>query len=264
MAQRLIERKPFNIALVGGRKQGKSTAQQDLLHRMKSEFDLVICFVGSAACNPFLEHLLTHYWDPRFFYSEWDEHMIGKLLEQQEELMKHGPPRRVLILVDDVILNSAADDQLAHMAMRGRHFSISLMMCAVSYTSLPKRMRRSLDVLLVYSIPMRGDMLVLTAEYCQGNNNVARFMLNNLRDHEALVLETLTKRQQLYTWKADMLELRDREIVKDCSTDSSTASPAPAESQTEAPVGSQLARQSPCRQSRTSDPPGCSESEELP
>ncbi len=259
--QRLIERKPFNIALVGGRKQGKSTAQQDLLHRMSKEFDLVLAFVGSAACNPFLEHLLTENWDPRFFFPEWDEHIIGKLLQQQEELMKAGCPRRVLILCDDVILNSSADDQLAHMAMRGRHFSISLMMCAVSYTSLPKRMRRSLDVLLIYSIPMRGDMLVLTQEYCQGNNNVARFMLNNLRDHEALVLETLTKRQQLYTWKADLLELRERGDVV-VTTRSKSKLPAPELPETPALSEHESGHQSPSRQSRTSGLQDGSESEE--
>jgi len=257
---RLIARKPFVAALVGGRKQGKSTAQQDLLHRMANEFDLVLAFVGSAACNPFLEHLLTEHWDPRFFFPEWDEHLIGKLLLQQEELMKAGIPRRVLILCDDVILNSSADDQLAHMAMRGRHFSISLMMCAVSYTSLPKRMRRSLDVLLVYSIPMRGDMLVLTQEYCQGNNNVARFMLNNLRDHEALVLETLTKRQQLYTWKADLLTLRDKAVLR--QTDSTPALSVPESPETPARGVSELGRLSPARQSSTSVPQDCSESEE--
>ena len=211
---RLIERKPFNIALVGGRKQGKSTAQQDLIYRMKNEFDLVICFIGSAACNPFLEHLLSTHWDPRFFFSEWNDELIAKLLVQQEEILRKGLQRRVLILVDDVILTSSADEQLAHMSMRGRHFNISLMMCAVSYTSLPKRMRRSLDVLLVYSCPMRGDMLVLTSEYCQGNNGVARFVLNSLKDHECLVLETLTKKQQLYTWKADLLEIRDAQVCQ--------------------------------------------------
>ena len=148
--------------------------------------------------------------------------------------MKAGSPRRVLILCDDVILNSSADDQLAHMAMRGRHFSISLMMCAVSYTSLPKRMRRSLDVLMVYSCPMRGDMLILTSEYCQGNNGVARFILNNLEDHQCLVLETLTKKQQLYTWKADLLELKETQICQ------SKALPASSESEKPADGGSGL------------------------
>ncbi len=172
---------------------------------MRDKFNLVICFVGSAACNPFLEQLLTENWDPRFFFSEWDPDLISKLLRQQEELLAAGIKREVLILSDDVILNSKADDQLAHLAMRGRHFRISLMMCAVSYTSLPKRMRRSLDCMLLFSVPMRGDLLILTAEYCTNNARVARHVLNQLRDHECLVLETLMKRQELFTWKADLL-----------------------------------------------------------
>jgi hypothetical protein len=211
-------------------------AKQDLIHRMANEFDLVICFIGSAACNPFLEHLLTLHWDPRFFFSEWDDRLVEKLLTQQESLLKTGVRREVLILVDDVVLTSNADEQLAHMAMRGRHFRISLLMCSVSYTSLPKRMRRSLDVLMVYSCPMRGDLLILTQEYCQGNNGVARFMLNNLDDHQCLVLETLTKKQQLYTWKADLLELRDKSIVHQ-----NTASPASAESE-KSGIGHEAAR----------------------
>ena len=172
---------------------------------MRDKFDLVICFVGSAACNPFLEHLLTENWDPRFFFSEWDPDLISKLLRQQEELLAAGIKREVLILSDDVILNSKADDQLAHLSMRGRHFRISLMMCAVSYTSLPKRMRRSLDCMLLFSVPMRGDLLLLTSEYCTNNARVARHVLNQLRDHECLVLETLMKKQELFTWKADLL-----------------------------------------------------------
>ena len=111
---------------------------------MSTRFDLVICMVGSAACNPVLEALLTQHWDPRFFFSEWDHDMIAKLLEQQETLQKK---REVLIILDDVILGSQAEDQLAHMCMRGRHFRISICMCAVSYTTLPKRSRRSLDTL---------------------------------------------------------------------------------------------------------------------
>ena len=225
---------------------------------MRNEFDLVICFIGSAACNPFLEHLLTENWDPRFFFSEWNDELVEKLLRQQEDLMKVGKRREVLILVDDVILTSNADEQLAHMAMRGRHFRVSLMMCAVSYTSLPKRMRRSLDVLLVYSCPMRGDMLVLTSEYCQGNNGVARFMMNNLRDHQCLVLETLTKKQQLYTWKADLLELRDQEIHCTENKESSEHD----ESQTLASPENGLEHQPQPNQSSTSGLTDYSESQE--
>ena len=56
--------------------------------------------VGSAACNPVLEHLLKENWDPRFFFSEWDDELIGRLLKQQEELLGSGQQREVLIILD--------------------------------------------------------------------------------------------------------------------------------------------------------------------
>ena len=174
----------------------------------RSQFDLVLAFVGSAACNPVLEKLMAKHWDPRFFFSEWDSAMVDKLLRQQEELRGAGIKREVCILVDDVVLASDAREQLSHLAMRGRHFQISLFMAAVSYTTLPKRMRRSLDVLMIFSVPMRGDLQTLLLEYCQGSSAVARFQMLNLEDYQCLVLETLMKRQQLFTWRADLLSLQ--------------------------------------------------------
>ena len=164
--------------------------------------------VGSAACNPVLEALLTEHWDPRFFFSEWDPELMDRLLEQQESLQRSGDKREVLSLIDDVILHSRAEEQLAHMCMRGRHFRVSICMCAVSYTSLPKRARRSLDTLLVFSCPMKGDSQILSWEYCQ-NQTTARFALNNLKDYQCLVLETLEKRQSLFLWRADLIGLED-------------------------------------------------------
>ena len=199
---------PFVIGCVGARRTGKSTAISHLLFQMSTRFELVICFIGSAACNPTIEAMMERFWDPRFFFSEWDQHLIDTLLKQQEALKKSGRDRQVCILVDDVILSSNAEEQLAHMALRGRHFNISLAMCSVSYTSLPKRARRSLDCLLVFSLPMQSDMKVLTWEYTQ-KARMARFQLAHLQDYECLVLETLQKRQKLFVWKADYVSLSD-------------------------------------------------------
>ena len=205
---RLAKKIPFNVALVGGRKQGKSTAVSDLVHRMSKKFDLVVAFIGSAACNPVLSEIMNQHFDPRFFFSYWKPQLITKLMEQQEAL---GSERRsILILVDDIILSGKAEEQLTHLAMRGRHFGISLMMCAVSYTTLPKKARRSLDVLLVYSLPMQGDMKVMTWEFAH-KNSMAEHVLRNLGEHEALVLETLQRRQQLFIWKADVLTVEDHQ-----------------------------------------------------
>ena len=202
---RLVRKVPFNLALVGGRRQGKSTACSHLVAMMKNKFDLVIAFIGSAAANPVLHQLMVQHWDPRFFFAKWDTNLIDCLLKQQEDA---GPDKRsILILVDDVILNGPAEDQLAHMSMRGRHFGISLMMCAVSYTTLPKKARRSLDVLLVFSLPMQGDLKVLLWEYAS-QNSMAEHALKNMDDHCCLVLETLERKQTLWMWKADLLTVQ--------------------------------------------------------
>lgn len=199
---------PFVIGCVGARRTGKSTAISHLLFQMSGQFDLVICFIGSAACNPTIEAMMRQFWDPRFFFAQWDQKLIDTLLEQQEALKKAGKNRQICILVDDVILSSSAEEQLSHMALRGRHFNISLCMAAVSYTSLPKRVRRSLDILFCFSCSMAGDRKILMWEYAN-NANMASFMLKNLGDHECLVLETNRRRQNLKLWKAGLLTPAD-------------------------------------------------------
>ena len=82
------------------------------------------------------------------------------------------------------------------------------MMACVSYTTLPKRVRRSLDAVLVFSLPMKGDLKVLTWEYTN-NTRVAEFALRRLEDHQCLVLETLTRRQKLAVWKATFFTVSD-------------------------------------------------------
>ena len=206
--RRLETKIPFNLALCGGRRMGKSSAVSSLLEIMKNKFDLIIAFIGSASCNPVLKEQMFQNWDDRFFFSQWEQGLIDALLKQQETLKLNGITRNVLILMDDVVLSSDADEQLAHMAMRGRHFNISLAMCSVSYTSLPKRARRSLDCLLVFSLPMQSDMKILTWEETQ-KARMARFALSHLKDFECLVLETLQKKQMLFVWRADFVALRD-------------------------------------------------------
>ena len=180
--------------------------------------------VGSAACNPVLEALLHEHWDDRFFFPEWDNELMAKLLEQQESIQRGGAKREVLLLIDDVIMGSQAEEQLAHMCMRGRHFRVSVCMCAVSYTSLPKRARRSLDTLLVFSCPMKGDMQILTWEYCQ-NQQMARFAMNSLKEYQCLVLETLEKKQSLFVWRADLIGMEPE-------SPASESLPEPAKSET--------------------------------
>lgn len=207
---RLETRLPVVLAAVGARRSGKSTAVMHLVYTLFDTFDLVVAFVGSAACCPVLEAMMERNpkWDSRFFFDSWNQPLIDKLLDQQQTLKRNGVDRNVLILMDDVVLGSKDTDQLSHMCMRGRHFNISVMMAAVSYTSISKRCRRSLDFLLVFSCPMQGDRKILSWEYA-ANQSSADFGLKNLRENQCVVFETSRKQQKLFVWKAQLLEPDD-------------------------------------------------------
>ena len=199
-----------NVLLCGIRRGGKSNCCSALIERTKKHFDLVIAFVGSASCNPVLEQqMIENGWDTRFFFSEYKDDLMTKLLQQQQELKKDGRIRRVLVIVDDVILQGKCKDSLANLGIRGRHFFVSIFMCCVSYTTCPKRLRRSLDCLLVFSLPMSGDLQVLTWEFAS-KVKMARFALDNLQKHQCLVLEKFDSNQKLYVYTAPLLSIVDR------------------------------------------------------
>ena len=128
---------------------GKSTAMSHLILQSHSQFDLVIAFTGNRHCQPALCAMMEKHgkWDDRFFYDSWNCPLVETLLKQQTALLDEGVNRHVLIVMDDCVLDARAEQQIAHMAMRGRHFNISLLSASVSYTAINKRVRRSLDYL---------------------------------------------------------------------------------------------------------------------
>ena len=200
---------------------GKSTLITHLLSRMSRRFDLVISFTGTTACSPELRDLMESRWDPRFQFSEWRQPLMDALLKQQEELKSRGVERQIMVLVDDIILNSKDEDALSHLCLRGRHFNISVLACAVSYTTLPKRCRRSLDALFLFSCPMSGDCQILCAEYAH-HSKMARYMLQQLPEWTCLVMETLERKQRLYHYR----------VYSTCHQ--KEASPDPAQEKSEA------------------------------
>ena len=228
---------------------GKSTLTFHLLERMKKRFDLVISFTGTAACSPELRKLMEQHWDSRFMFPSWDPDLMARLLKQQEELKGRGIQRQVCVLVDDIIMSSKHEDSLSHLCLRGRHFNVSVMMCAVSYTTLPKRSRRSLDTLFLFSLPMAGDIQLLTQEYAQ-NSRMARYLLQRLPEWTCLVMETLTPQQKLYHFRACHTELQ------------SEASPDRIPAETEASSETPLQNSSSDRPQKTPDPLSNNESAE--
>jgi hypothetical protein len=196
--------------------------------------------MGTSACSPEMRSLMETKFDPRFVFAEWNEPLMKTLLKQQEELKLKGTQRQVCVLVDDIVLSGRDEDSLAHLCLRGRHFNISVLACAVSYTTLPKRSRRSLDVLFLFSCPMAGDCELLTKEY-SSRSKMARYCLQNLPDWTSLVLETLEKRQRLYHYRVPLESDQNEEL------------PVSSDSETSAVPETPSPHQTPCHSAKTDE-----------
>ena len=184
---------------------GKSCAMSHLILQTHEQFDLIISFCGNRHCQPALTAMIEKQFDDRFFFDTYEVSVINKLLDQQSRLLDEGCPRNILVVMDDCVLNSEATESLSHLAMRGRHFRISLMCASVSYTAISKRVRRSLDYLFLFNSPMNSDMKLLSYEYTN-NMQTAMWGLKNLDDHECMIFTTCQKQQILYNWKATLVE----------------------------------------------------------
>ena len=105
---------------------------------------------------------------------------LQKLREQQETLKLKGTPRDVLLLFDDCDMTP---EQHTELGTRARHFRVSMFFSSVSYTSIPKSYRRSLDFLLLFSVPMSSDKKLLLQEYSR-NPSFASWCINQLEKYE--------------------------------------------------------------------------------
>ena len=172
--------------------------QTHLLKLFSHRFDLVISFCGSYSCSPELATYFDARLDPRFMFDGFTVDFLQTLRAQQERLKAAGTPRDVLLLFDDCDMTPEQHSELGFFATRARHFNVSMFFCSVSYTSIPKSYRRSLDFLLLFSVPMSSDKKLLLQEYSR-NPSFANWCINQLEPFHCLVLESGFK-QELFIY----------------------------------------------------------------
>ena len=208
---------PFNIGLLGARRSGKSIASFKLTEYLLPSFDLVISFLGTKNCNRDLCNLIATNFDERLNFVEFSPQVLSKLIEQQERLIEMGTPREVLIVFDDVFAaNQRHVEILTQLFIRGRHYRISIINCAVCFTTVQKNCRRCLDVLFLYSSVCKSDNQILSSEYIHRNISTANYALQNLEPYRALVIET-KRNQRLFEFKFELGWTHDVLLV--CSGD---------------------------------------------
>ena len=145
-----------------------------LCRELSDQFDLIISFMGSKHCNPELGSYLEGQGYGDFLFHMWDNDFMERLETQQMELMEAGRKRRVLILVDDITMDFADREKLAHLCCRGRHFYVSVAMLSVSYSSFHKSCRRSADFIFLFSMGCQSDRDLMATEFAHSQLHVLR------------------------------------------------------------------------------------------
>jgi len=212
--------KPFNICMLGMRRSGKSYAAAKLTKHLASEFDLCLSFLGTKNCNSELCDFIGTRYDPRLNFVEFQPIILKRLLKQQEDLLESGKKRHVLIIFDDVFANSHPNniELLNRLFLRGRHFQISIINSAISFVTIAKNCRRSLDILFLYSSVCKSDNQILASEYVHGNYSTALYAIQNLEKYKALIIET-KRNQKLFEYKFNESSGSRRRQVRDVEKD---------------------------------------------
>ena len=198
----LMEGNACNLLICGQRKVGKSYLTSRLLTKLAEQglADLVILACGGG--GPYSQPM-SKYYDPRFCFREWPQELFDVLWRQQGDLIKEGRKRSVVIIIDDINMNSSAKDAIITCALRGRHRNISLIQLCISWTLAPKVYRRSVDAIFLFNLPLSSDKECLSREYSSFQSwENTYFLIENLEEHHCLVLVTLGGRVKMYDYLA--------------------------------------------------------------
>jgi hypothetical protein len=196
--------------MLGQRRSGKSIASWKLTEYLLPKFDLVLSFLGTRNCNKELCSLIGNNFDERLNFVEFNENVLKKLMEQQEDIIADGRRRDVLIVFDDVFASSTPKnvELLTRLFIRGRHFHISIINAAVCFTTVQKNCRRCLDIMFLFSSVCKSDNQILSSEYIHNNVSTAQYALQNLPEYTALVIES-KRNQKLFQFKFQLENDRD-------------------------------------------------------
>ena len=197
-----MEGNACNLLICGQRKVGKSYLTSRLLTKLAEQglADLVILACGGS--GPYSQPM-SKYYDPRFCFREWPQELFDVLWRQQGDLIKQGRKRSVVIIIDDINMNSSAKDAIITCALRGRHRNISLIQLCISWTLAPKVYRRSVDAIFLFNLPLSSDKECLSREYSSFQSwENTYFLIEILEQHHCLVLVTLGGRVKMYDYLA--------------------------------------------------------------
>ena len=188
-------RNAFCGAIVGRRKSGKTTLLFDMLRCVWRKRFAFIVFISPTL------HLQENFWKyidttgliiiPRI-----DQVFLQKLKAYQSERKMAGVAEEILIVIDDIGMQSRTEDESSHqdeitqLAFAGRHPRMSCVFLAQRFTQISPNYRSQMDFLIFFGSTNKREISAVHAEF--GSNDIIdfrRFISTELltEDHSVLM-----------------------------------------------------------------------------
>ena len=192
--ERFYNKLPLCSAWIGYRKSGKSLSASMVIRYLvsRNSFKRIILFLGNEYCNPELVKLVKHKFDERLIFTRFSEELLSTIIKQQKKLRDISEDNTLLIVFDDVYTARGRNGEMMNKIFQsGRHFLISCIVLAVSWSDIAPSCRRSLDFAILYSNITLYDTDFLTKTFL--NRNLipkAKYALKTNSLYTALCIET--------------------------------------------------------------------------
>ena len=165
MIEKILERLPMAMLMIGKRRSGKTKLLIEMLNSkyFKKKFERIYIF--SPTC------ILDDTWDDIknknvIFYDRYDESIVDAIMKLQEQTYKKDRKDQLIIL-DDLAekLKGARGNALERLATKGRHFKLSFIFTSQKYNAVQPIIRNNVDEVIFFRVSNNMELKSIGEEF---------------------------------------------------------------------------------------------------
>jgi hypothetical protein len=146
----------FRMGIIGASGAGKTNNLLNMLRRMPNTFDSMILVCKSLSGDPLYQLLVDKLGDNITVYENGEVPPLDSL--------EVGENEQTLLVVDDILGDKKANEEVAEYAKRGRKKRVSLAYLAQSWYSIPKFIRSQFNYVIIKKVNSSRDLNMILQE----------------------------------------------------------------------------------------------------
>ena len=165
MIEKVLERLPLAMLIVGKRRSGKTKLLIEMLNSkyFKKKFDVIYLFSPTI--------LIDDAWDALknkkvIFYDEYNEDTLDKIFMLQSKTPNKEREHQLIILDDFAEkLKGHRGNALERLATKGRHFKLSFIFTTQKYNMTPTTIRNNVDEIIFFRVSNNQELKTIEEEF---------------------------------------------------------------------------------------------------